>query len=68
MTPDQPRRTAPPSFAPGARVDRPADEAEPVVVGQQPDATRVLPTTPPRTPSSRPAAPRATPPRGAASV
>ena len=40
-----------------------------MVVGQQqPDATRVLPTTPPRTPSSRPAAPRATPPRGAASV
>lgn len=69
MSPDQPRRTAPPSFAPGARVDRPADEAEPVVVGQQqPDATRVLPTTPPRTPSGRPATPRATPPRGAASV
>ncbi|ROS31235.1 LCP family protein [Cellulomonas sp. PhB150] len=40
-----------------------------MVVGQQqPDATRVLPTTPPRAPSSRPAAPRATPPRGAASV
>ena len=67
MSPDQPRRTAPPSFTPGARVTRPADESgEPTVVGRAPDATRVMPTTPPatRTPSSRPAAPRATPPRG----
>ena len=58
MSPDQPRRpAAPPSFAPGARVSRPPqDAAEPVVVGEQPE-TRVMPVTP-RGASARPAAPR----------
>jgi len=58
MSPDQPRRpAAPPSFAPGARVSRPAqDAAEPVVVGEQPE-TRVMPVTS-RGSSARPATPR----------